>query len=334
MTNRQRVLGTLHHRQPDKVPYHIKFTKDAYAKMADFYGDPNFESKLGNCFTVLPGRPKHTWKEIKPGFILDDWGTIWDCRESKDIGNITNYPVNADNVNDFPFPDPDDPVRYQGFQELIDANEDRFVVANFSLSLWERAYVLAGMENMMIAMMADEKFTNAFFDRILEWNLRVIEQFCSFDIDAVLLGDDYGQQTGLLLGAKLWRKYLKPRIKQMSEAVKSKGHYVFIHSCGNIVELFDNLIEMGLDVYNPFQPEVMDVFEVKKQYGDRLCFYGGISTQKTLPFGTVQEVKDEVSRLIEKIGKNGGYFAAPAHDTPSDVKTENVAAMIEVLQNQ
>ncbi len=334
MTVRQQVLDTLHHRQPAKIPYHIKFTKDARAKMAAFYGDPNFEAKLGNCFTILPGRPKHTWKEITPGFIQDDWGTIWDCRENKDIGIMTNVLVNENNVKDFPFPDPNDSARYQGFGESIDAAEGRFIFANFGMSLWERAYVLAGMENMMVAMIDDEHFTNTFLDRILEWNLKVIERFCSFNIDAVLFGDDYGQQTGLLLGKPLWQKYLQPRLKQMYSAVKARGRYVFIHSCGNIVELFDELIEMGVDAYNPFQPEVMNVFDIKKRYGDRLCFYGGISTQKTLPFGAVREVKDEVSRLLEHIGKNGGYIAAPAHDTPADAKPENIAAMIEILRNQ
>jgi len=185
-----------------------------------------------------------------------------------------------------------------------------------------------------MAMVADEAFTHAIFDRILEWNLKVIEQFCAFNVDAVLFGDDYGHQTGVLMGKPLWCKYIKPRLRQMYAAVKSHGRFVFIHSCGNIVELFDDLIDLGVDVYNPFQPEAMNVTDVKNRYGDRLCFYGGVSTQRTLPFGTVQETKDEVSRLLETIGKNGGYIAAPAHDTPADAKPENIAAMIEVLRGQ
>jgi uroporphyrinogen decarboxylase len=101
-----------------------------------------------------------------------------------------------------------------------------------------------------------------------------------------------------------------------------------------VEEIFPDLIECGVDVFNPFQPEVMDVFEIKKKFGDRLSFFGGISTQRTLPFGTVKQTKDEVRRLIESIGKNGGYIASPAHAIPADAKAENIAAMIEVLQNQ
>ena len=120
----------------------------------------------------------------------------------------------------------------------------------------------------------------------------------------------------------------------MYAAVKSHGKRVFIHSCGKVDELFPDLIDSGLDVFNPFQPEVIDVEEAKRRYGDRLSFYGGISTQKTLPYGSTRDVKDEVRRLLDRIGKNGGYIAAPAHDVPRDAKPENIAAMVEALQNQ
>ena len=98
--------------------------------------------------------------------------------------------------------------------------------------------------------------------------------------------------------------------------------------------MFTELIESGLDIFNPFQPEEMDVYEMKKRYGDEMSFFGGISIQKTLPFGTVDQVKDEVKRLIDEVGADGGYIASPSHDIPADAKPENIAAMIEVLQNQ
>jgi uroporphyrinogen decarboxylase len=116
--------------------------------------------------------------------------------------------------------------------------------------------------------------------------------------------------------------------------VKSHGKYVFIHSCGKVDEVFPDLIECGLDVFNPFQPEVMDVFHVKGQFGDRLSFYGGISTQRLLPFGTPDEVRAEVRLLLREVGRNGGYLAAPAHSIPGDAKPENIMAMLEVLQDQ
>ena len=149
-----------------------------------------------------------------------------------------------------------------------------------------------------------------------------------------MFGDDWGQQRGLQMGPALWRRFIKPRIRRMYAAVKARGKRVFIHSCGKVDELFPELIECGLDVFNPFQPEVIDVYEAKRRFGDRLSFYGGISTQKTLPYGTTAQVKEEVRRLLDGVGKNGGYIAAPAHDVPRDAKPENIAAMIDVLQAQ
>jgi uroporphyrinogen decarboxylase len=120
----------------------------------------------------------------------------------------------------------------------------------------------------------------------------------------------------------------------MYALVKARGKFVFAHSCGKVDELFPDLIEMGLDAFNPFQPDVIDVAEAKRCYGDRLTFYGGISVQKTLPYGTVAEVRDTVRRLIDVVGRDGGLIAAPSHSVPGDARPENVAAMIEVLQNQ
>ena len=120
----------------------------------------------------------------------------------------------------------------------------------------------------------------------------------------------------------------------MYQLAKSKGKFVFIHCCGKVQELFPELIECGLDVFNPFQPEVMDVFEIKKTFGEQLSFYGVISTQQTLPFGSAREIRDEVNKLLEVVGKNGGYIASPAHAIPGDAKPENIAAMIEILQHQ
>jgi uroporphyrinogen decarboxylase len=136
------------------------------------------------------------------------------------------------------------------------------------------------------------------------------------------------------MGPALWREYIKPRISRLYALVKSRGKKVFIHSCGKVEEIFPDLIECGVDVFNPFQPEVMDVEEIKRRYGARITFFGGISTQKTLPFATAAQVKEEVARLIERVGKGGGYIAAPAHDIPKDARPENIAAMLEVLAGQ
>ncbi|NQU75048.1 MAG: hypothetical protein HQ546_01895 [Planctomycetes bacterium] len=334
MTNKKRVLTSLRHSQPDKIPYNIEFTSDARNNMARYLNDPNFQEKLNNAFAMISLRRKVGYRQVAENIWEDEFGVRYDCSENVDIGTICNQQVSPETLDEYVFPDPDNPLRYEGLGEFINANKNQFVVINHGFSLFERAWTLRGMENILMDMMANPKFVHELLDRQLAFNLRIIERFCSYDIDAMLFGDDWGQQRGLLMGPKLWREFIKPRITQMYRLAKAKGKFVMIHSCGKVQELFPELIEAGLDVFNPFQPEVMDVYAAKQQFGNELSFYGGISTQKTLPYGTPAQVKDEVRRLLDKIGESGGYIAAPAHGIPGDAKPENINAMIEVLQNQ
>jgi uroporphyrinogen decarboxylase len=167
----------------------------------------------------------------------------------------------------------------------------------------------------------------------LDYNIAQVQQALKYDIDAVYFGDDWGQQHGLQMGAPLWRKFIYPVLKRMYGVVRDAGKYVFIHSCGDVDELFDDLIGIGLNCFNPFQPEVMDVVALMGQYRGRLTFHGGLSTQKTLPYGTVEDVRRETEWLLE-LGREGGYIFAPAHDVEGDVPLENMLAFIEVVQRQ
>ncbi len=335
MTNRERVLAALAHRRPDTVPYDIRFTQPAHAKMVEYYGDPDFASKLGNCFTWLrPHLPDARFIEVAPGIWADEFGVRWDRHVDKDIGVVCNRLVTPENVESFKFPDPNDPRRCESFDRAVAANGSTAVLVSLGFSLFERAWTLAGMENVLMAMAADQRFANALLDRILAFNLAIIENACTHKVDIFRFGDDWGHQRGVLMGPALWREFIKPRFKEMCRLVKSKGKFVMLHCCGKVDELFGDLIECGLDIFNPFQPEVMDVFEMKRRHGDSLTFYGGISIQRTLPFGTAQQVRDEVRRLLDVVGENGGYIASPSHDIPRDARPENIAAMIEVLQNQ
>ncbi len=335
MTNRERVLAALAHRRPDKVPYDIRFTQPAHAKMVEYCGDPDFASTLGNCFTWLrPHLPDARFVEVAPDIWADEFGVRWDRHVDKDIGVVCNRLVTPENIEGFKFPDPNDSRRYESFDRAVAVNGSTAVLVSLGFSLFERAWTLAGMENILMAMAADQRFANTLLDRILAFNLAIIENACTRKVDIFRFGDDWGHQRGVLMGPALWREFIKPRFKEMCRLVKSKGKFVMLHCCGKVDELFGDLIACGLDIFNPFQPEVMDVFEMKRRYGDSLTFYGGISIQRTLPFGTAQQVRDEVRRLLDAVGENGGYIASPSHDIPRDAKPENIAAMIEVLQNQ
>ena len=197
MNNRERVCATLNHKQPDVTPYNIGFTQKAHAKMVDFYGDPGFASKLGNCLTTLGCEPEGSWKEINPNIWEDQYGVQWDRHIDKDIGIVCNCLVTPDNIDDYEFPDPDDPSRYRNFDRLFQINKNGFFVANLGFSLFERAWTLAGMEYLLIAMGTNPKFVHSLLDRILDYNLRIIENACSFDIDAAMIG---GSNTALSWG--------------------------------------------------------------------------------------------------------------------------------------
>jgi uroporphyrinogen decarboxylase len=135
------------------------------------------------------------------------------------------------------------------------------------------------------------------------------------------------------MGPALWREFIKPVLARMYGVVRGAGKSVFIHSCGDVDELFDELIAIGLNCFNPFQPEVMDVAALIRTYRGRLAFHGGMSTQRVLPYGTVAEVRAETRRLLE-LGRAGGYIFAPAHSVEGDVPLENMLAFIEVVLNQ
>jgi uroporphyrinogen decarboxylase len=135
------------------------------------------------------------------------------------------------------------------------------------------------------------------------------------------------------MGPRLWREFILPQLKRMYGVVREAGKFVMIHSCGDVDELFDDLVAIGLSSFNPFQPEVMDVYSLLPRYRGRLAFHGGLSTQRTLPFGTVDDVRAEVRRLLA-LGGDGGYIFAPAHDVEGDVPLENMLAAIELVQNQ
>ncbi len=242
--------------------------------------------------------------------------------------------ITPETLADYAFPDPDDPSRYEAFPKFVQAWPDSFKLADLGFSLFERAWTLAGMETILMSMVENPAFVHDLLDRIMDFNLKVIDNSCTRDVDGMRFGDDWGQQTGLIMGPAFWREFIKPRIREMYARVKAYGKKVFIHSCGKVDSVFPDLIECGLDVFNPFQPEVMDVYEMKRRYGRQLTFYGGISTQRLLPYGTVDEVRAEVKKLLAEIGRDGGFIASPAHSIPGDAKPENIAAMLEVLQAQ
>ena len=189
------------------------------------------------------------------------------------------------------------------------------------------------MENLLMDMVLHPDFVHDLLNTIADYNIAQVHEALTYDIDGVYFGDDWGQQHGLIMGPDLWHEFFYPVLKRMYGEVRRAGKFVMIHSCGDVDELFDDLIEIGLGCFNPFQPEVMDVFDLMRRYSGKLAFHGGLSTQRTLPYGSVEEVGYETTRLLQA-GREGGYIFAPAHDVEGDVPLENMLAFIERAQAQ
>ena len=177
------------------------------------------------------------------------------------------------------------------------------------------------------------EFVHQLLTAIADYNLKQVEKALEYDIDAVYFGDDWGRQQGLIMGYDLWKEFLYPQLERMYGFVRDHGKYVFIHSCGDVDELFDDLVDIGLNCFNPFQPEVMDTDDIFARYRGRLSFWGGLSTQRVLPFGSVQDVGKMTRHWIDK-GRQGSFVLAPAHAVEGDVPLENMLAMINIVQNQ
>jgi uroporphyrinogen decarboxylase len=157
--------------------------------------------------------------------------------------------------------------------------------------------------------------------------------FDRFGFEGVALSDDYGTQRSLVMSPALWRKFIKPLLSEIYGLARSNGRTMFHHSCGSIDPIIPDLIEMGLDILHPIQPEAMDIFKLKREFGKDLTFCGGIRTQDLRPSGTAGEVREEVRRLKDKLGKSGGYILEPGITVQADVPLSNLIAMLDEAIN-
>jgi uroporphyrinogen decarboxylase len=351
MTKRERVIGALRHERTDIIPYVVGFTETEHDKYAAYVGDAGFVAKIGNHadgsyysgFTpgisgAVAGKPDH---------IADDFGVVWNRSVDKDIGVIESAVLPEPALAAFTPPRIDEGALRRDYERLaVRSTADSisvtacaptayvFTYGSLGFSMFERAWTLRGMENFLTDMLAEPAFAHGLLDAICDFNMRIVEIGLSYDVDGFYFGDDWGQQKGLIMGPALWREFIKPRMAKMYAAVKSKGKFVIQHSCGDVSDIFGDLIDIGLDCYQTFQPEIYDIRAVKREYGRDLSFWGGISTQRLLPFATPAEVRAKTIEIMRIMGDGGGYIAAPTHAIPGDVPPENVEAMLDVFQNQ
>jgi len=332
MTKREVIHTVLDGRTPPYVPWSCGFTKEARAKLEGHFKLLDIEEALQNHILKL-GSDIGIFTDLGDNHVQDVFGVVWDRSIDKDIGNVNGCVLPEPTLQHYSFPDPLDRRFFTEIPDRIARYGDRFRVFQIGFSLYERAWTLRGMQNLLMDFYDHPEFVQSLLESIADYNIAQIQEALKFEIDAIYFGDDWGQQSGLQMGPKLWHQFIYPVLKRMYSVVHAAGRYVFIHSCGDVDEVFDDLIGIGLNCFNPFQPEVMEVESLMKRYRGRLTFHGGLSTQRTLPFGTVEDVRKEMKRLL-KMGARGGYIFAPAHDLEGDVPLENMLAFIELVQNQ
>jgi len=332
-TQRDVVIEALSFRTPPYVPWAWKPTQACANRLRTHLGVQDLGPFIGSHFADVGVEVGH-FEPLGGDRWQDLYGVVWDRTVDKDIGTPIAWPIRQPkDLQDYTFPDVTADAWYDGVEATLAANPHRFRRYMLGFALYERAWTMHGLTETLTDMAARPEFIEDLLDRIVEHNLVQIRRALTFNIDAVRFGDDYGMQTGLIMGAKHWRHFIKPRLARMFEPVRAAGKVVFLHSCGCVTELLDDLIEIGLNVFNPFQPEVMDVTEVKRRYHGRLAFHGGMSIQNILPFGSTRDVHEAAAGLLA-LGADGGYVFSPSHDVPADTPPENLVAMMDVVRSQ
>ncbi len=332
MDKREVIRLVLDGKKPPYVPWSFGFTKEAKEKLIGHYQTDELEERVQNHLLKL-GSDIGFFSSLGNDLYRDVFGVTWDRSVDKDIGIVKGQVLGQPTLEGYAFPDPRDPRFFADIPARLARYCDRFRVFQIGFSLYERAWTLRGLEDLLTDFLDNPGFVQDLLREIADYNLAQVQEALKYDIDAVYFGDDWGQQRGLQMGPRLWRKFIYPELKRMYADVRAAGKYVFIHSCGDVDELFDDLIEIGANCFNPFQPEVMDVAGLMGRFRGKLTFHGGLSTQRTLPYGSVADVRAESRRLLI-LGREGGYIFAPAHDVEGDVPLENMLAFIQVAQEQ
>ena len=373
LTSRERVLRTLNHQEPDRVPFNLNLTADIYHSLRKTLGLPTEQGKgmdLGTavfssldlveamqvdiCYIKLRAPTNRGSPRNDNGLIFDEWGVGYQkvMRPGGFYFEMVSHPLgNATlkDIQDYPWPDPYDLGRTDGLWEQVEfirRETDKAIMAKFTTPIWEQAWYLRGLEQWMIDLVVNPEIANAILDKVCQVAMGLAEVGLNAVGDQVdilrLSGDDLGTQVRPMISPHMYEIFIKPRFERLWRFAKGKllqknpAGKLMLHSCGNVRLFIPSWIEMGLDVLDPIQPRAvgMEPEGLKRDFGKQLVFHGGIDIQHTLPFGTPDEVRAEVQRYIQILGPGGGYIVAPAHNVQNDVPAANLVAMRDAVVNE
>lgn len=352
MTSRERVLSALQRRPLDRVPrllyeeaigYTPPIEKLLRAKCAPLTPRAFFGMDITRVTFAPTDLPRTRFAEwLGPAAAealargeVDEWGVR---RRAGDFHHFVHFesplrgPLDLRRLEAYPWPDLDQPHRFREVpQRVAELQAQGLAVAAYAGSVFERSWSLRGFEDLMMDMIEAPDLAHGFLERTAAYQQYAAVQFARAGADIIITGDDVAGQQGLLLRRETWREFLKPRLAATVQAVKrtNPAASVFYHSDGNVAPLVPELIEIGIDILNPVQPECVDPAALKRAFGGRLAFWGSVSVQRTLPFGTPEEVRTEVRTRIRELGAGGGFILSPAHVLGPEVPWANIVAFFE-----
>lgn len=352
LTMRENYLRAARRQNPAWIPFDAGLSagfRKTFEKVAGKGADPcEYFNYDGRWLGPLPSsRTAPDWRRLYYGdgslperAIVDpEWGTAYVYNADTD-DQLDFHPLRAiqsvAEVDAYPWPDCGADYRYAGLADKVRENQQRgFAVHVHGLpSFFEGAWNLRGFEQLMVDMASDDPIARRLFERLHERSVRCAVNTARSGADVLQTGADVATQRGPLMSRAMWRTYVFPVMRDSIQAAKAIKPDILVnyHSCGNVTEILDDLLETGIDILNPCQPEAMDIFELKRRYGNVLSFHGGIGVQSVLPHGTPQEVRDMVRRTIDIMGAGGGYICSPSHNLRPEIPWENFLAVVEVVR--
>ena len=334
MQPRDVVLESIHHHQPPCVPYTLSFEEDVALRLDAHYGSAAWKDRLVRYMLGVSAVDTDLKTPVDDTHYRDGYGGIW--RADRLPWHLETPPLAMPNFDGYDFPQPEIFFRADwkeiGRQSIQD-HPDVFTYANLGWGLFERSWNLRGFETLLMDVIDHPDFFEELLDRLMHLYLAFVDETCQLPVDAVLFGDDWGDQRGVIIGPKRWRKFIKPRWAQIYERVHRHGKIVMHHSCGSVADILPDIIEIGVDVLESVQPEAagMNPYVLKKQWGDKIAFWGCLGSQSTIPFGTPETIRQEVQQLKREMGINGGFILAPAKPVRSETPLENAVALVETF---
>ena len=349
MTSKERVLAALRHETTDKVPFSLGFGVNEYARkqLAAHFNCTLAEigQRIAASSDLRWVHPEYTGPARRdPGRKLnqpDIWGVI-----RKPVFNgfdtyheIETYPLaglgETISLEDHEFPSPDW-FDFSGIKNKIKEHnrDNEYAIVMGNGNILESSWYMTGLENMLALLVTDPDLVYRLFEKVTDYFTAYFERALDAaggGIDIVFTADDIGQQHGLMISLPMWEKILKPHHARLNRFLHSAGVKIMYHSDGAVMDAMDGLVDMGIDVFEAIQFDAkgMDPIKLKNNWGDKICFHGGISVQATLPFGTPEKVRKEVRDRISVMGKNGGYILAPSHAIQGGTPPQNIAAFFE-----